>query len=237
MRWLLLVAFLLVAAACSASEASGGDGVSASTSSTTVTTTVPTASTTAGSTTSTTTVAPKSTTADATSTTDAPATTLPASTTEPVPTTTVSPATSAPPTTEPIEPAPMAAAGDLVGTLSTAEGEWAPGQPFTVMLTVTNVADHRVALEDPADLRFLAARVGDDALTFSFLWLGNTELDPGESHTMTRSWDPEIGPDPGDAITVTAVIAQSVDSFNRAQNTVGVVDGVPALVVPVTASA
>lgn len=108
---------------------------------------------------------------------------------------------------------------------------------MTVTLTVTNASDRRVALEDRDQLRFLGVRAGDDVLNSSYLWLGDTALEPGEQHTMTRSWTPEFAPDPDRPATLVAVIAESVDSFNRAQTTVGVVEGVPALMLPVAPAA
>ena len=128
-------------------------------------------------------------------------------------------------------------AGDLVGSLSLSMTEYVPGVEFTVTLTVTNVSDHPVALEDrSAGPRYLAVHGFPTAEPFSgggfgaYLWLGDTVLGPGRSHTMSRSW----GYGDPDAVEITYEVALAAgDSFNRLVNTVAVVAGVPPVRIPV----
>lgn len=194
--------------------------------STTAPPTTATTSSTTGSTSTTTSVTTTSTTSTTTST--VPTTTAPSP-----PPSSIYPTTS-PPTT--VATAPLAGPDDLVGSLSLSVPAVVPGQEFGVSLTVTNVADHRIALEDRVHLDYVAARltvVGADPLTSGYWWLGDRELEPGESHTMSRTWELTFSASDGDEIEVVAVIAGSLDSFNRAQATIATLDGVPTLVVPV----
>ncbi|GJM37479.1 MAG: hypothetical protein DHS20C19_08460 [Acidimicrobiales bacterium] len=168
------------------------------------------------------------TTASTAPTVPAPSTTVTAATTITETTTTTS--TSAP------GPAVLAGAVDLVGSLSLDADSYESGTALTVTLTVTNVSDHPVSLEDRADLRFLAVRasIGGSALDSSYLWLGDAELEPGEQHTMSRSWTPALSAEAGAEVDFDTVIAESADSFNRVQNTVAVVTAVPRIVLPVS---
>lgn len=167
-----------------------------------------------------------------------PPTTLPATSAPPStsggdpPTTTVPAPTSPAPT---LAPVPMAEARDLDGILTVDATDWEPGDALTVSLAVTNRSDRRVTLDDPGTRRFVAARasVGGDVFGAAYLWLGDTELEPGARHTMTRLWTPELDAQSGDLLVIEAVIAESADSFNRAQNTHAVLDAVLAVDLPV----
>lgn len=184
-----------------------------------------------------TTTVPATTVPDSVATTAPPSTTTAAVavTTAPPSTTVLAPTTTAATTTTTTAPtaAGLAEAADLVGTLSLDAATFEPGAELTVSLTVTNVSGHPVALEDRGELRFLAVRASIDgsALDTSYLWLGDTDLGPGDEHTMSRSWTPALSAEPGEEVEFHAVIAESVDSFNRAQNTVGVVTAVPSVVL------
>ncbi len=133
-----------------------------------------------------------------------------------------------------ILPPQMVEADDLVGTISVSPSEFAPGESSIVTLTVTNVADHPVYLEDRGDLVYLAARVteeGQETPFVRYVWLGDGVLAPGEHRTMSRV--APIVPGIGTEVEVVAVIAFSIDSFNRGVATRAVITGVPAIVVPV----
>lgn len=224
---------VLATMAVSCGDDASGD-TSAATAASTTTASSTTSSTTTSSTTTTTTTGPPSTTTVATTTVAAPPTTTTTSTTV-APTTAAPTPTVATPTTVPPGPVELAGADDLTGTLSIAPADWVPGGEITVTLTVTNVSDRRVALEDRGELRFLAVRasVDGDPPRTDYLWIGDGEVDAGAQHTMTRTWTPELAAEPGDTVDIVAVIAASTDSFNRAQSTIAVVTGV----APVTLQA
>ena len=132
-------------------------------------------------------------------------------------------------------PPRLVEADDLVGTIWLSASELVPGESFTVNLTVTNVADHPVYLEDRDDLVYLAARLTEEGKETAFggyVWLGDRVLAPGDSHTMSRPVPP-IVTGTGTELEVVAVIAFSLDSFNRVMATGAVLTGVPAIFVPV----
>ena len=172
---------------------------------------------------------------------DRPVLTLPPTT---LPATTAAPPTSAGPTSTPAQtttttttaPVPMADARDLTGILTIDATDWDPGEVLTVTLDVTNLSDRRVTLDDRAGSRYVAARasIGADAFRSVHLWLGDTELDPGERHTMSGLWAPELDAQPGEVVVIEAVIAESADSFNRLVNTVEVIESVLAVDLPVS---
>jgi hypothetical protein len=168
------------------------------------------------------------TTTTATTTTTTPPDTAPTSTT----TSAVPPTTTAPATTATPSPPPLATAPDLVGSMSVMHDPNVDGGAFMITLTVTNVSDHAVALQDQGKVRYVAVRhhpVATLAVYSSYTWLGDADLEPGEQHTMSRTAAGSLAE--ADDTDFTAVIAYG-DSFNRLVNTAEVLTGVPSVVLP-----